>query len=252
MLSISVMAAIIAKCERKDKQSVLRYPLQTAPGNLLGAVWRSCQVMMKTKLPFFLETDLLTELDAVAQVRQFDAGAVLIEPGQPMPYVPIVLSGSIKIMRPADDVGELLLYYLNASDSCALSISSLLSGDASPILAVVDERAEVLMIPIKRAEDWMGRYASWRRFICQTYQKRFDNLLQTLDSVAFRQLDERLLAYLGQKATFNGGRHLYLTHEDIARDLNTSREVISRLLKQLERLGRVSLSRNKVSMLPAA
>lgn len=192
---------------------------------------------------------MLTELDAVAQVRQFGAGDVLMEPGQPMRYVPIVLSGSIKIMRPADDAGELLLYYLNAFDSCALSISSMLSGECSSILAVVEDRADVLMVPIERAEDWMGRYGSWRRFVFQTYQRRFDNLLRTLDSVAFRQLDERLLAYLDQKAKLTGGQHLYLTHEDIARDLNTSREVISRLLKQLERLGRVSLSRNKISLL---
>ena len=207
--------------------------------------------MMNSPLLFPFEPELLAELDAVAQVRQFDAGAVLMEPGQPMLYIPIVLSGSIKIMRPDDDAGELLLYYLNPSDSCALSISSVLSGDTSPILAVVEERADVLMIPIKSAEDWMGRYDSWRQFVFQTYQKRFDDLLQTLDSVAFRQLDERLLAYLDQKAQLAGGRHLYLTHEDIARDLNTSREVISRLLKQLERLGRVSLSRNKISLILA-
>ncbi len=208
--------------------------------------------MTNTPLLFPFEPELLAELSAVAQVRQFETGAVLMEPGQPMLYVPIVLSGSIKIMRPDDDAGELLLYYLNPSDSCALSISSMLSGDTSPVLAIVEERAEVLMVPIERAEDWMGRYASWRRFVFETYQKRFDNLLQTLDSVAFRQLDERLLAYLDQKAQLAGGRHLYLTHEDIARDLHTSREVISRLLKQLERLGRVSLSRNKISLLPTA
>jgi len=207
--------------------------------------------MMNTPLLFPFEPELLAELDVVGQVRQFDAGTVLMEPGQPMLYIPIVLSGSIKIMRPDDDAGELLLYYLNPSDSCALSISSVLSGDTSPILAVVEERADVLMIPIKNAEDWMGRYDSWRQFVFQTYQKRFDDLLQTLDSVAFRQLDERLLAYLDQKAQLAGGRHLYLTHEDIARDLNTSREVISRLLKQLERLGRVSLSRNKISLVLA-
>ncbi len=209
-------------------------------------------MIVNTQLPFPFEPELLAELNTVAQVRQVKAGDVLMEPGQPMLFVPIVLSGSIKIMRPADDMGELLLYYLNASDSCALSISSLLSGDVSPVLAVVEERADVLMIPIERAEDWLGRYPSWRRFVFETYQKRFDDLLQTLDLVAFRQLDERLLAYLDQKARLAGGRHLYLTHEDIARDLNTSREVISRLLKQLERLGRVSLSRNKISLSPAA
>ena len=205
---------------------------------------------LTNRLTYPFEAALLTELEQVARVVSADAGEVLMQPGQPIHYVPIVLVGSIKIMRPADDAGELLLYYLNPADSCALSLSSLLNGENSPVLAVVEEKAQVLMIPVAWAEDWMGRYASWRTFVFQTYQRRFDNLLQTLDSVAFRQLDERLLTYLAQKAQQTGGRHLYITHEDIARDLNTSREVISRLLKQLERLGRVSLSRHKISLLP--
>ena len=159
-----------------------------------------------------------------------------------------MLEGSIKIIRPDEDSGELLLYYLNSADSCALSMSSLLSGEVSPIMAVVEEKAQILMIPVEQAESWLGQYASWRKFVFQTYQKRFDNLLQTLDWIAFRQLDERLLAYLNQKATLVGGRHLYVTHEHIARDLHTSREVISRLLKQLERRGWVRISRNKISL----
>lgn len=194
------------------------------------------------------EPDLLTELDLVAHLRTVETGTVLIEPGQPMHYVPIVLEGSIKIIRPDEDSGELLLYYLNPADSCALSMSSLLSGEVSPIMAVVEEKAQILMIPVEQAERWLGQYASWRKFVFQTYQKRFDNLLQTLDWIAFRQLDERLLAYLNQKATLVGGRHLYVTHEHIARDLHTSREVISRLLKQLERRGWVRISRNKISL----
>lgn len=207
--------------------------------------------ILTARLTYPFETALLTELEQVARVLTVDAGEVLMQPGQPIHYVPIVLEGSIKIMRPADDAGELLLYYLNPADSCALSLSSLLNGENSPILAVVEEKAQVLMVPVAWADDWMSRYATWRAFVFQTYQKRFDNLLQTLDSVAFRQLDERLLTYLAQKSQQTGGRHLYITHEDIARDLNTSREVISRLLKQLERLGRVNLSRNKISLVNA-
>lgn len=194
------------------------------------------------------EPDLLAELELVAHLRTVDTGTVLMEPGQPMRYVPIVLQGSVKIIRPDEDAGELLLYYLNPADSCALSMSSLLSGEASPILAIVEEKAQILMIPVEQAEHWLGQYASWRTFVFQTYQKRFDNLLQTLDGIAFRQLDERLLNYLHQKAALAGGRHVYMTHESIARDLHTSREVVSRLLKQLERRGWVSIARNKISL----
>lgn len=176
-----------------------------------------------------------------------------MEPGQPILFVPVVLEGSIKIVRAGTnpnnpDEAELLLYYLNAADSCAISLSGMLAHEQSTIRAVAEERTQLLMIPVEQADNWM-RFASWRAFVLKTYQKRFDNLLETLDSVAFRQLDERLLAYLKQRAQLAEGRHLYLTHEAISRDLNTSREVISRLLKQLERRGYVTLSRNKISLL---
>ncbi len=202
------------------------------------------------QLSAYFEPELLAEIDRLATVRTASAGTVLIEPGLPVRFVPIVLEGSLKIVRPGLDAngGELLLYYLHPSDSCALSFNSLLTGQLSQIRAVVEENTRVLMIPVDVADTWMGRYPRWRAFVFQTYQRRFDNLLDTLDSVAFRQLDERLLTYLVQKSQQTGGRHLYITHEDIARDLNTSREVVSRLLKQLERLGRVDLSRNKISM----
>jgi CRP/FNR family transcriptional regulator, anaerobic regulatory protein len=203
---------------------------------------------MTLLLPNSFEPALLAELEQVAQHRTAEAGDVLMEPGQVIRYVPIVLKGTIKIMRPDDEGHELLLYYLNASDSCALSLSSLLTGETSPIRAVADDKSELLMVPVERANAWMGQYASWRTFVFQTYQRRFDDLLGTLDAVAFRQLDERLVAYLDGRAKLVGGRHLYLTHDEIARDLNTSREVISRLLKQLEKLGRIRLTRNKISL----
>ncbi len=193
---------------------------------------------------------LLAEIKAVARPHQFRQGDVLIEPGQPMRYIPIVLSGSIKILRPDGD-SEVLLYYLRATDACALSVSSLLTNEQRSIRAIADEPTQVLMIPARQAQEWLGRFADWRQFIFQTYQKRFDDLLDTFDSVAFSQLDERLIAYLNRKAALVGGRHLYLTHDEIARDLNTSREGISRLLKQLERRGAVLLARNKISLLTA-
>jgi CRP/FNR family transcriptional regulator, anaerobic regulatory protein len=197
------------------------------------------------------EPALLAELEQVAQPRTAAPGDVLMEPGQPIRYVPIVQRGTIKIMRPDEEGHELLLYYLNASDSCALSLSSLLTGDTSPIRAVADDTVHLLMVPVERANAWMGQYASWRAFVFQTYQRRFDDLLAALDAVAFQQLDERLVAYLDGRAKLVGGRHLYLTHDEIARDLNTSREVVSRLLKQLEKLGRVRLTRNKISLVTA-
>ncbi len=203
---------------------------------------------LPTSLTTLFSPALLSEIKAVARPHQFRQGDVLIEPGQPMAYIPIVLSGCIKILRPDGD-SEVLLYYLRATDACALSVSSLLTNEQRSIRAIADEPTQVLMIPARQAQEWLGQFADWRQFIFQTYQKRFDDLLDTFDSVAFSQLDERLVAYLNRKAALVGGRHLYLTHDEIARDLNTSREGISRLLKQLERRGQVLLARNKISLL---
>lgn len=197
---------------------------------------------------------LLAEIARVGILRTVEAGTILMQPGDLMLFVPIVLNGSIKILRPnteTDGTGEILLYYLNANDACALSFSSVLTGQTSQIIAVADEKTTLFMVPTDCVDAWMGQFADWRAFIFQTYQKRFDGLLQTFDSVAFQQMDERLLAYLNHRAELTGGRHLYTTHEAIAQDLNTSREVISRLLKQLERLGKVVLARNKISLVSA-
>ncbi len=197
---------------------------------------------------------LLAEIARVSLLRTVEAGTVLMQPGDPILFVPIVLTGSIKILRPStetDGTGEILLYYLNASDACALSFSSVLTGHTSQIVAVADEKTTLFMVPASHADAWMSQFADWRAFVFQTYQKRFDNLLHTFDSIAFRQMDERLMAYLHNRAELTGGRNLYTTHEAIAQDLNTSREVISRLLKQLERLGTVTLSRNKISLVAA-
>lgn len=206
--------------------------------------------MLPASLAHQFEPALLGEINQSASIRTVEPETVLIDWGQPVRFVPIVLSGSIKILRPGTGTneGEMLLYYLNPSDSCALSFNSLLTGQSSQIRAVVEEKAQVLMIPVEVADDWLSRYPRWRAFVFQTYQKRFDSLLETLDSVAFRQMDERLLNYLHRRMSLTGSRTLYTTHEAIARDLNTSREVVSRLLKQLERLNRVELSRNKIRL----
>lgn len=210
--------------------------------------------MLSPALTRQFEPALLTELEQLASIRVAEPGEVLMALGLPVRFVPIVLQGSIKILRPDTDPdkGEMLLYYLNPSDSCALSFNSLLTGQLSQIRAVVEEKARVLMIPVEVADDWMSRYPRWRAFVFQTYQKRFDSLLETLDSVAFRQMDERLLAYLHRRMALTDSHTLYTTHEAIAHDLNTSREVVSRLLRQLEKRDMVRVARNKITLVTAS
>ena len=163
--------------------------------------------------------------------------------------VPIILSGSIKIMRSDNDGREMLLYYLGGMDSCAVSLTCCLQSKVSDINAIVEEKTKMITIPVEKVEEWMCKYSSWKQYVFQTYQKRFDDMFETIDSIAFQKLDQRLMNLIKKKNKVANARILYTTHEDLANELATSREVISRLLKQLEKIGKVKLSRNKIELL---
>ncbi|QJW91197.1 Crp/Fnr family transcriptional regulator [Spirosoma taeanense] len=195
------------------------------------------------------EYSLLQELAEVGQLRTVPAGSYLIRPGEFIRSVPILIRGAVKIMRPDREGREALLYFLGELDSCAMSLTCCLGSRPSEITAIVDEEAEMIAIPVEKVDEWMCRYSSWKQFVFQTYQKRFDDLLATIDEVIFHKLDDRLVTYLQKKAQSCQCRELAITHEEIAQELATSREVISRLLKQLEKDGQIKLMRNKIAML---
>jgi CRP/FNR family transcriptional regulator len=182
------------------------------------------------------------------QYKRVPVGTYLIRPGEYIRSVPIIVSGSVKIIRSDQEGREALLYYLGGVDTCAMSLTCCLSRKQSEITAVVDEETEMIVIPVEKIDAWMCQYTSWKQFIFQTYQKRFDDLLSTIDEVMFHKLDERLLAYIQKKVTSCQCSELAITHEEIAHELATSREVISRLLKQLEKTGQIKLMRNKIAL----
>ncbi len=194
------------------------------------------------------EHELLTELAQVAQYKQVAVGAYLIRPGEYIRSVPIIIRGSVKIMRPDQEGRAALLYYLGELDTCAMSLNSRLTGKPSEITAVADEETELIVIPLGKVDDWMRQYNTWKQFVWQTYQKRFDALLHTVDEVIFHRLDERLLAYIQKKIANCQCSVLSITHQEIAQELATSREVISRLLKQLEKNGQIKLMRNQIAL----
>ncbi|MBO0952174.1 Crp/Fnr family transcriptional regulator [Fibrella forsythiae] len=211
---------------------------------------------MKLTVDFLQETlkgqfeyALLQELAEVGRHKLAPAGSYLIRPGEFIRSVPIILRGSVKIMRPDQEGREALLYYLGGLDACAMSLTCCMGSKQSEITAVVDEETELIAIPVANVDSWLCQYASWKQFVFQTYQKRFNNLLATVDEVIFHKLDERLLTYLHKKQQHCQCTVLAITHEEIAQDLATSREVISRLLKQLERAGRLTLMRNRITLL---
>jgi CRP/FNR family transcriptional regulator len=195
------------------------------------------------------EYPLLQELAQFGQYKLAPVGSYLIRPGEYIRSVPIILRGSVKIMRPDQEGREALLYYLGGLDACAMSLTCCLGSRQSEITAVVEEETEMMAIPVGKVDEWLCRFPTWKQFVFQTYQKRFDNLLATIDEVIFHKLDERLLTYLRKKAASCQCSTLSVTHEEIAQELVTSREVISRLLKQLEKTGQLKLMRNKIAML---
>lgn len=194
------------------------------------------------------ESALIEEIARVGNYQEIDEGQVLMRPGGYIRSVPIILSGSLKILRADDDGREALLYYLGGLDSCAMSLTCCLDRKQSEITAIAEEKTTLIAIPVEKVEEWICRYSSWKQFVFWVYRKRFEDMLTTIDSIAFTNLDERLISYLNRKAKSCQCSVISITHEEIASELATSREVISRLLKQLEKLGKVKLSRGKIEL----
>lgn len=195
------------------------------------------------------EPALIEELARAGTYMEIEEGHILMRPGSYIRSVPIILTGSIKILRSDEEGRETLLYYLGGLDSCAMSLTCCLDRQQSEITAVAEEKTRLILVPVEKVEEWICRFSSWKQFVFGVYRKRFEDMLSTIDNIAFRKLDERLLTYLTKKAGGSQGGSITITHEEIANEMATSREVISRLLKQLERMGKVKLSRGKIDVL---
>ncbi|WP_439184334.1 Crp/Fnr family transcriptional regulator [Carboxylicivirga taeanensis] len=203
---------------------------------------------IRAKFPILMEAALLGEMERYCTTKTLEAGNNFIEIGDDVVAMPLLIEGVIKVVREDNDGNELLLYYLNGGDTCASTLSCCMERARSEVRATVLETVTAIMVPINCMDDWMKKYAGWRSFIMQSYRMRFEELLQTIDNIAFKKMDERLIDYLTQLSEERNTLVLLGTHQEIADDLHTSREVISRLLKQLEKLGKISLSRNKIEI----
>lgn len=199
-----------------------------------------------SELVYFLETDLVEEIAKVGVLKNFKEGEVIIYPGDKIDKVPIILNGSVKVIRENEKGEEILLYYLESGDTCAMTLQCCMRKGASEIKAVVGEDTDLLFVPSENMEEWMIKFRSWREFVLGNYHTKLNELIETVDALAFKQLDERLVKYLTDKAKVSGSLELNITHQQIADDLNSSRVVISRLLKQLEQQEIITLFRNKL------
>jgi CRP/FNR family transcriptional regulator len=197
----------------------------------------------------FISTSLLDRLKTEGTIKKFPAEAVIIEENDYIKNVPIVLNGAIKVFKQDEDGREILLYYIKPGESCVMSFLGAACNGTSKIRAVVEDDAEVLILPVHKAIDLIRDNPSWLEFIFQLYNRRFEELLEVVNAIAFTKVDQRLLEFLKKKAAMSNSSEINITHQQIADGLGTAREVVSRLLKQLEKEGKISLSRNKITLL---
>ena len=205
---------------------------------------RSTTVKDFTNRYNFLEPELQKEIAQIGVPKLFKANESLIREGQFISSFPMVLSGLIRVSRTSDNGNELLLYYLKENEVCAMSLTCCMAQQVSDLNAVAEVETEVLLLPVEMLDSWITKYPLWKQFVMQTFQYRFRELIDTLDSVAFMKLDERLEKYFINRHKKSGETSYAGTHQMLALKLNSSREVISRLLKKMEKDGKVELSRN--------
>jgi CRP/FNR family transcriptional regulator len=195
-----------------------------------------------------LEPALLEEIEKNATIKTFKSGEIIMRTGQYVKSTLLLIEGSIKIFRENEEGDEFLMYFLEPGEACAISLVCASKMEASQIMAKSMEETTVILVPIQLMDEWMSKYKSWYYFVLETYRNRFEELLLLIDNVAFRNMDERLQFYLNRHATVNQSNIVNLSHQQIADELNSSREVISRLLKKMEQRKMLMLHRNYIEL----
>ncbi|MBS3914400.1 MAG: Crp/Fnr family transcriptional regulator [Bacteroidetes bacterium] len=195
------------------------------------------------------EPELIQEIENRGKVQKITAGSTFLDIGDAVRNMPLIMHGTIKVMRQDEEGHELLLYYVNPSESCAMTFTCCMQQYPSEIRAVAETDVEMILLPISVMDEWLVKYPTWKAFVMKTFKNRFDELLRNIDQIAFQKLDDRLVLYLKQISKSTGSTLVNLTHEQIATDLGSSRVVISRLLKRLENDRRVILYRNQIKLM---
>lgn len=193
--------------------------------------------------------ELIQDIEANKVVKNFSSGEVIMRTGQYIKNTVLVSKGTIKVYREDIDGGEFFMYYIQPGQACALSMVCSINNEKSQIMAKVVEDTELIMVPLSLMDKWMMQHRTWYEFVIGSYRNRFEEVLEVIDSIAFRAMDERLEFYLKRQVEACGCKELKLSHQEIGSDLNTSREVISRLLKKMEQRGLVVLNRNQIEVL---
>lgn len=201
--------------------------------------------LIKKKFPF-LEPKLIVELSDASTLRNLDTGMSIIAEGDFIKYFPVVIEGCLRVVRVSEEGNELLLYYLNQGEICTMSLTCCMGLQKSNIKMIAEEPSIILTVPVGKPDRWMSEYRSWKEFMMYSYRNRFEELLDTIDSIAFMRLDERLVRFFKERFRSTGQTLFRGTHQDIALQLNSSREAVSRLLSSLEKKNLIITERNSI------
>ena len=211
------------------------------------------EIILKEKLnnsySNIFEEELINEILKVGHFDKIKSGELLIDIGDNMTHIPLLLNGAVKIIRKETSGEEFVLYYLERGDTCAISFVNCINKKKSIFKGIVENDMEAIFIPVEFIDEWLAKYKSWRYFIIDSYHFRMIEMVESIDSLAFLKMNKRILKYLTDKAKINNNVDLEITHQEIANDLNTSRVVITRLIKQLHDKGKIYSTRNYIKVL---
>jgi len=217
------------------------------------------EVILREKLTEYFaqvfEEELINEIVEVGYLDKMKAGDVMIDIGDDMTHIPLILSGAVKIIRrdkendTEKEKDGMVLYFLERGDTCAISFVNCINKKKSIFKAIIENDAEMILLPVDKIDEWLAKYKSWRFFIIDSYHFRLLEMVESIDGLAFMKMNQRLLKYLSDKAKINNDVNLEITHQEIAEDLNTSRVVITRLIKELHDGGKIYSTRNKIRVL---
>lgn len=204
--------------------------------------------LLRKQYPILTESRLIEEIAESGSIMTFEPNDAIMDYGSYVKVMPLILEGSIKVSREDEEGNELFLYYLAPGETCTMTFSCCMANKKSEFRAIAEEATRIIGLPTRLMDQWMTKYPSWRNFVLTSYDNRMLELIRTIDNIAFKRMDQRLIEYLQEKAKVSNSTHILTTHQDIAYDLNASREAISRLLKKLEKEGKVKLGRNHIKL----
>ena len=211
-----------------------------------------CYSKLESRFQALFEPKLINEICQNGTIRRYEADKQIVDIGMIITHMPLVISGSIKIMTEDENGDELLLYYLELGETCAVTLNCCTRKTKSTVRAITETAAEILFVPVERMEVWMVQFKSWRNYVLESYNQRLNEMVQAIDNVVFHSLEDRLIKYLKDKVWITKNATLNSSHQDIANDLYASRVAVSRIMKKLEKDKIIEQKRNKIIVLEFA